>query len=140
MVNRIISEYLDWHSETKNTNHIHLWKQIPVKLLEKYSDDEIKLIAKEVSSIELKDTMMVLREKFDIITYFEVLQSWLKASNFVYTYNIDGAQHKFIIQFNMGKKWSLFLSECFRCVCDELDVKCSVNVSDKILVFEVNVK
>lgn len=140
IVNKIITEYLDWHSEIKNTNHIHLWKLLPKRLLEKYSDEEIKLIANEVSAAEIKDTVIGLHEKFNIITYLQVLQSWLKASNFVYTHNVDGTKHKFIIQFNMSKKWSLFMSECIKYVCNELDVKCSVNISDKILIFEVNVE
>lgn len=140
LVNNIVSEYLDWFSDTRNTNHVHLWKSIPVKLLEKQSNDEIKKIARDVYEIEMKHTLIVLKEKFEIISFFEALQSWLKASNFIYRYDIDGIKHKFVIQFNMSKKWSLFIAEIFKHVCDEMDVDCKFEIGEKSLIFEACVR
>lgn len=140
LVNNVISQYLDWFSDTRNTNHVHLWKSIPLKLLEKHSSDEIKKIAREVYEIEMKHTLIVLKEKFEIISFFEALQSWLKASNFIYRYDIDGIKHKFVIQFNMSKKWSLFIAEIFKHVCDEMGVDCKFEIGEKSLIFEACVR
>lgn len=140
LVNSVISQYLDWFSDTRNTNHVHLWKLIPVKLLAKYSNDEIRSIARAVCETEMKHTLITLKEKYAIIPFFESLQSWLKASNFVYRYEVDGTKHKFVIQFNMSRKWSLFLAEIFKYICNELNVACKFGIEEKILIFETDVK
>lgn len=137
LVNNIIYQYLDWFSDSRDTNHVHVWKIIPIKLLERNSYNEIRKIAREVYDIEMKNTLIVLREKFEMPSFFDALHSWLKASRFTYRYERTEIRHKFVIQFNMSKKWSFLLSEIFRHICNELSVKYKCSAGEKSLIVEI---
>lgn len=114
-------------------------KTLITRLLEKHSEKEIESISQFIAKTQVKDIVLLLREKFDINSFLDVVENWLRVSNYPYQHQVDNKIHKFVIQHDMGKKWSLFLSENWKTVFEELGVPMkNVDLTDNILMFTID--
>jgi hypothetical protein len=59
----------------------------------------------------------------DIESALDFIESWIKESGYPCIHDISGIEqniHHFVIQHDMGLKWSLYLSEIYRDLFEEL--------------------
>jgi hypothetical protein len=86
-------------------------------LVEGYDEDQLKAHAERVYNKVGLDIIYQLRGKYDFGTILDVWDYRLKASGVPYRHTIDGQNndtHTFIIQYSMGKKWSLVSAETMK--------------------------
>jgi hypothetical protein len=86
-------------------------------LVEGYDEDQLKAHAERVYNKVGLDIIYQLRGKYDFGTVLDVWDYRLKASGVPYRHTIDGQnndRHTFIIQYSMGKKWSLVIAETMK--------------------------
>jgi hypothetical protein len=86
-------------------------------LVEGYNEDQLKAHAERVYDKVGLDIVYQLRGKYDFESVLEVWDYRLKASGIPYKHNIDEHnkdRHTFIIQYSMGKKWSLVAAETMK--------------------------
>lgn len=118
LVSKIAKDHVSWHSIAPRAGFISVRKALISKLLEKYGDDEIGEIAASVSRTSTKDVFLLLRNEYSLETGIDVLETWLKMSGYAYNHSIKqidaGTFHSFVVQHDMGTKWSLYLAELFK--------------------------
>ena len=86
-------------------------------LVEGYDEAQLKAHAERVYNKVGLDIIYQLRGKYDFETVLDVWDYRLKASGVPYRHTIDGQnnnRHTFIIQYSMGKKWSLVVAETMK--------------------------
>lgn len=86
-------------------------------LVEGYNEDQLKAHAERVYNKVGLDIIYQLRGKYDFRTVLDVWDYRLKASGIPYKHIIDEQnkdRHTFIIQYSMGKKWSLVIAETMK--------------------------
>jgi hypothetical protein len=86
-------------------------------LVEGYDEVQLKAHAERVYNKVGLDIIYQLRGKYDFETVLDVWDYRLKASGVPYKHTIDGQnnyRHTFIIQYSMGKKWSLVSAETMK--------------------------
>lgn len=71
-------------------------------------------------------------------TFIQTVTSWLKASNISFR-SIDGEKiTKFVIQHDLGKKWSIHFLSLVSSLLEELNCKTTAIISDEHVVsFEI---
>ena len=116
LVSQIIDSYVNFGASVSKAGMIPISKSVPIELLEGYSEDQIKAIAKRTQEKIRIDRALQLRGKYNFETLIDILESWLKATGFSYRHNRDAenaSRHIFIVQHNMGRKYSLFFVRSF---------------------------
>jgi hypothetical protein len=86
-------------------------------LVEGYEEDQLKAHAERVYNKVGLDIIYQLRGKYDFESILDVWDYRLKASGITYKHTIDeknNLKHTFIIQYSMGKKWSLVVAETMK--------------------------
>lgn len=140
LVNQIIKQYSDWYSFMSSSGHIPVWKNVPIILLQKYSESEIRSMAKEIAIKSAKDTVLLFEQKYDPNSLVDILEKWLNVTGYCYTHNIDGSIHKLIVQHDMGKKWSVFLLEIWKTMFSQVGVnKTNDDTTENTIVFEFDI-
>jgi hypothetical protein len=125
LMTQIIKQHTDWYVTASQAGFISVRKILVTKLLDEIKDDEkIKEIAKEVSK-ESNDLLLLLKKQYNIPieSALDIIEGWIKESAYPYLHDISGIDqniHHFVIQHNMGLKWSLYLSEIYRDLFEEL--------------------
>ena len=142
---QIVKKHTDWYVTASQAGFVSVRKILVIKLLDEIRDDEkIKEIAKEVAK-ESNDALLLLKKQYNIPIELalDIIEGWIKESAYPYLRDISGIDqniHHFVIQHNMGLKWSLYLSEIYRDLFEELfNVKgVHFDMTDNTLGFTVD--
>jgi hypothetical protein len=108
LVNQIIKSYLQWHKPARKAGLGYVSKVLMTKSINHLTDEQVIQMTQEFCSNELKDITFMLRPENTFSSFMDGLCSWLDASG--YNYRIDTVDDidTYIIQFDMGRNWSLY--------------------------------
>ena len=142
LANQIFDSYVNFESSASKADVIPVSKQALMSLLDGYDDEEeIKAKARQVSKKIGKDIVLQLRGKYDFEALLDMFDSWLKATGFPYRKNTDAEEknrHTFIIQRNMGRKYSVFAAEGFKTYFEPMKTQqIEYSITDNIISITV---
>jgi hypothetical protein len=145
LMTQIAKKHTEWYVNASEIGFISVKKILIMKLLDEIRDDQkIKEIAREVARGS-SDSSLSLREKYNISieSALDFIESWIKEAGYPYVHDISGVDyniHHFVIYQDMGLKWSLYLSEIFRNLFEELFnvTKVHFNMTDNTVVFTID--
>ena len=141
LLNQALVKYVKWHSKFRKAGFVAVRKQFLIKLTEKFSEDEIVSIAKKVATSTSKDIVLLLENEYNINSVIDFVESALSASNYSYNHTVTNhSTHTFTIQHEMGKKWSLYLTELYRFMFEEFtSKKIEFNITENTIYFNIDV-
>jgi hypothetical protein len=125
LMTQIAKQHAEWHANASQIGFISVRKTLIIKLLDQIRDNEkIKEIAREVAR-ESSDSLHFLKEQYNVSveSALDFIEVWIKEAGYPYVHDIsdvDRSIHHFVIQQDMGLKWSLYLSEILRNLFEEL--------------------
>ena len=145
LMTQIAKQHTEWYVNASQFGFISVRKSLIMKLLDEIRDDEkIKEIAREVARAS-RDTLLLLKEQYNIPmkSTLDFIESWIKEAGYPYIHDISGVDqniHHFVIQQDIGLKWSLYLSEILRNLFEELFnvTKVHFEITDNIVAFTLD--
>jgi hypothetical protein len=144
LVNHIIKEHLKWHSHAPKAGFISVRRTLIMNLLNFLSERDIIAVAENVAKTTNKDSILLLENEYTMKSALEFLERWIKISGYVYKHEeINGGQnrHAYIIQHDMGMKWSIYLANLYQFLFDELNEnnkRIEFEKTENTLAFTVN--
>jgi predicted DNA-binding ribbon-helix-helix protein len=143
LVSQVAKLYTNWYSTSAQAGFISVRKPLIIKLLESQNEEQIKTLAKYVAFSSNKDFLLMLRRKYNIHSALDMIETWVSASGYPYSHNTEDLDysnrlHSFIVQHNMGMKWSLYLAELYKNLFEEFEVRnAQFDMTDSTLAFEI---
>ena len=120
LVNQILKSHVEWHSVAADAGFISVRRGFVKTILERLSDEEVKALAEHVAKTTNHDILRIFENKINTEAAIIFLGAWLRASGFPYRYGLkEDNTHSFVIQHDMGRKWSFYLGELFRHLFEE---------------------
>ncbi|RDJ31856.1 MAG: hypothetical protein DWQ18_01185 [Crenarchaeota archaeon] len=107
LVKQILEKYLQWDRFGDKIGMIPIPKGILDSLGKEMEGEDIEEII-EVILPMIKDTVLFMKGGYDLKRCIETLEDYMKMSGMKSDHRIEGNIHHFIIQHNLGIKWSLF--------------------------------
>ena len=123
LVSHIIRRHIDWHSNAAKAGFVTLRKGLLINLINRLSEKEISSIAEDIAKNETKDFVLLLRNKYNIESALDVIETWIKISGYPYRHEADYTRHSYVIQHDMGKNWSLYMAEQYGFLFEEFGLK-----------------
>ena len=135
LVRQILEKFIQWDRFSDKIGMI----PVPKAILESLGDDmdgkDIDAIIKVIAPI-IKKNVMFIKGDYDLKRCIETLEDYMKASGMMSDHRIEGNLHHFIIQHELGMKWSVFteqlLKEVFHDFLPEMNLKCKTTESTVI--------
>ena len=110
LVKQILGKYIEWYRFSEKIGMI----PVPKKLLQSLGDNldgtDIDAIIDLIFPI-IKDNVMFMKGGYDLRRCIETLEDYMKASGMKSDHRVEGALHHFIIQHDLGTKWSVFTEQ-----------------------------
>ncbi len=126
LVKQILEKYLQWDKFANKIGFIPVPNGILRALGDELDGKNIDAIIKVVHPI-IKNTVMYMKGGYDLMRCIETLEDYMRASGMKSDHRIEGNLHHFIIQHDLGLKWSVFteqlLSEIFRGFMPDKNIK-----------------
>ncbi len=139
LISQILRQHTDWHSHAAKAGFISVRKGLLVNLVDRLSEHEITSIAEDIAKRETKDFVLLLRNKYNIESGLDVIETWIRISGHPYRHEVNYTRHSYIIQHDMGRNWSLYMAEQYRFLFEEFDLKkVDFDINDNTLDFVVD--
>ena len=138
LVNQIIKLYIIWHKPAKQSGYGYFDNVLISNIINLLSEEQIVKMTEQYCKNRLKDMAYMLNSENTFSSYIEGTLSWLEASGFQYKYtnNNHGDYTTLVIQFDMGKNWSLFFKTYMHYVLEYyhiIDSECDLTENTVII-------
>ncbi len=108
LVNQIIKTYASWHKTAKQAGIGYFDKVLVSDMINILSDEQIVQLAQQHCKRLINDIVYMLENQTSLPSSFDSTINWIEVSGFNYKYNANKEFKTLVIQFDMGRKWSLF--------------------------------
>jgi len=138
LVTQIIREHLDWHAYAAQAGLFYVPRSTMSLILDKLTEQEISELAITIGRKNI-DIGLLLRGEFTLPSFLNIIENWSRITSFPYKHEVKDGVHNFIIQHDMGKKYSFFVTEVFRNIFEEkFERKMEVTITDNTVVLKFN--
>lgn len=139
LVSHIIKEHIDWHSNAAKAGFVTVRRGLLSDLINRLPEKEISSISEDIAKNETKDFVLLLRNEYNIESALDVIETWIKISGYPYRHEVNYTRHSYVIQHDMGKNWSIYMSELYRLLFQEFGLKkVEFDLNNNSLVFSVD--
>ena len=111
MINKIMKEFMQWGSKATSIQVIPYPSGIIMALLKKYSDEELRKIARNHAKEHFSENLLLLKNEESVEAYIEMAKNWCDASGFSYSTREKNGEIVYTIRHNQGRKYSVLLDE-----------------------------
>jgi hypothetical protein len=143
LTNQILDFYVNYVSSA-SADMIPIPKAVAVDLVEGYSEDQLKAHAERIYKKVGWGIIYQLRARYDFEAVLDVWEYRLKASGIPYKHIIDEHnkdRHILIIQYGMGRKWSLVVAETMKRYFEPVSAKkVEYTITDNMVAITVKGK
>jgi hypothetical protein len=140
LVNQIIKLYITWHKPAKQSGYGYFDNVLISNIINLLSDEQIVQMTEQYCKHRLKDMAYMLNSENSFLSYIEGTLSWLEASGFQYKYtnNNHGDYTTLVIQFDMGRNWSLFFKTYMHYVLEYYNITDSpCDLTDNSVIIKI---
>ena len=127
LVKQILEKYIQWDRYSEKIGMVPIPKKILEALGKEMEGRDIDGILKTLLPM-IKDNVLIMKGNYDLKRCIETLEDYMRASGMKSDHKIEGETHHFIIQHELGLKWSFFaeqlLKEVFHQFVPEKNLKC----------------
>lgn len=113
LVKQILEKFVNWDRFADKIGIIPVPKAILDSLGENMEGEHINQIIK-VMLPTIKDSVMFIKGKYDLKRCIETLEDYMRVSGMRSDHRMEGDLHHFIIQHELGMKWSLFTEQLLK--------------------------
>jgi hypothetical protein len=107
LVRQILEKYLRWDRFSDKISMVPVPKKILETLGNEMDGDDISKIIDAIKPIII-ESVMFMKGKYDLKRCIETLEDYMRASGMTSDHRLEGAIHHFIVQHELGLKWSFF--------------------------------
>lgn len=136
LAKQILGKYISWDRFAEKIGMIPVPRKILEDLGSKMEPKDIDTIINTIKPI-ITNNVMFIKGKYDLKRCIETLEDYMKASGMNSDHRVEGNLHHFVIQHELGFKWSLFtaqlLKEIFHEFLPEQNVKAQTTESTVIV-------
>lgn len=140
LVKQILEKYVRWDRFSDKIGMIPVPKSLLSVLGDKMEGEYIDAIINALIPT-IKDTVLFMRGSYDLVRCVETLEDYMRASGMKSDHRVEGENHHFIIQHELGLKWSFFteqlLKEIFKQFVPDKNLKCQTTKSTVIATIDL---
>lgn len=140
LANQIVASHVEWHAHASKAGFITVRRVLVKRIFDNLTEKEIDELAK-ISAEEMKDVFLLMVRNHTQRSVLELMERWVRTSDFGYRHLVEDSFHIYIIQHSMGYKWSYYLSSLFSRVAEEVAlIKPEINIGNDMVVLKIKRK
>lgn len=113
LLNQIVKSHIEWHANAASVGFMPVRKKMIMKVFDSLTDEQINAVASSLSQDISDGNLMILVREHTPRAWLEFMENWLRAAGINYRRENAGDYVTFLIQHDMGAKWSYYLACLF---------------------------
>ena len=140
LANQIFKEYVEWYASAPKAGYVTVRKSLIVRMLNDLTEDEILDYARTTAK-DSRDINLLLTGEYTLQSVLRVIEHKVRISGYRYRRELKDDSQNYIIQHDLGRKWSLYLGALFKSEFEEVGLKnTEFEILDNILVFKIRMR
>jgi hypothetical protein len=140
LATQIFRTHTEYGSMSARAGMVSFHKSLLIRMMDRLSEDEILKLSEYIAKNEMKDTVLLMKKKYTAAAFIDFIESWARVSGFEYRHDVSGDTHSFVIQHDMGKRWSIYISNVFKHVFSDIGAKwADFHSTDNTVTFNVDI-
>jgi hypothetical protein len=151
LASQIFQSHVEYDTYASKAGMVSFHKSLLTRLMDGLSEQEVEDLSKYIAKNEIKDMTLLSRREYTLSSFLDTIESWLRVSGFPYRRDgtdDDGDDYiaskriqTFIIQHDMGKRWSVYFERLFKYVFEDLNLrKYTIDTTDNSIAFKIQVE
>ena len=138
LIKQIVEKYLQWDRFSNKIGMIPVPKDLLIKLGQDMEDKDIIKIVDAIVPV-ISEAVLFMKGNYDLKRCIEALEDYMKASGMKSDHRMEGNIHHFIIQHELGMRWSLFTEMLLKSVFNEFvpDKELKCKLTDKTVIASI---
>jgi len=143
LVSQVLRSHAEYHTFASKGGMISMPKTLLVRLMEKLTEQEVIALSEYIAKNELRDTILMMKSKYTADSIMDFIESWARAGGYPYRHHVaegnngkSKKKHSFVMQHDMGERWSLYFVELFRFGFQQTGVTLDFQHTNNTLSFE----
>jgi hypothetical protein len=140
LATQIFRTHTEYGSMSARAGMVSFHKSLLIRLMDKLSEDEITKLSEYIAKNEMKDTILLMKRRYDASAFVDFIEAWARISGFEYRHDVSDSTHSFVIQHDMGKRWSVYIANIFKYAFADIGAKwADFQTTDNTVTFNVEV-
>lgn len=137
LANQIFREYVEWYASAPKAGYVTVRRSLVVQMLNDMTEEQILNYAK-ITSKDSRDINLLLTGEYTLSSALKVIEHKIRISGYRYRRELKGEMQNYIIQHDLGRKWSIYLGALFKEEFEEVGHKdTEFEILDNILIFRI---
>lgn len=140
LATQIFKTHAEYGSLSARAGMVSFHKSLLIRIMDRLADDEIIKLSEYIAKNEMKDTVLLMKKRYDASAFVNFIESWARVSGFEYRHDISDNTHSFVIQHDMGGRWSLYIANVIKHVFSDVGAKwADFHSTDNTVTFNVDI-
>ncbi len=123
LATQIFKAHTEYGSLSARAGMVSFHKSLLIRMMDRLSEDEIHKLSEYIAKNEMKDTVLLMKKRYDPSAFIDFIESWARVSGFEYRHDIVDRTNSFVIQHDMGKRWSIYIADILKFVFSDIGAK-----------------
>ena len=140
LATQIFRTHSEYNSMAAKAGMVSFHKSLLIRVMDRLSEEEIIKLSEYIGKNEMKDTVLLMKKKYTPEAFIGFIEAWARVSGFEYRHEVSDDTHSFVIQHDMGKRWSIYIANVFKFVFSDMGAKwADFQSTDNTVMFNVDV-
>ncbi|MEO9320159.1 MAG: hypothetical protein ABI361_05755 [Nitrososphaera sp.] len=137
LANQIFREYIEWYANAPKAGYVTVRRSLLEEILKNSTEQQILEYAR-ITAKESRDINLILTNEYTLASALKVIEHKIKISGYKYRRELKGNTQSYVIQHDLGRKWSMYLAALFKMEFEELGRGgTEFEILDNTIVFRV---
>lgn len=123
LIGRILKRHVEWEKFAEDIGFVSSTKPFLRSLLDSVTDAKIEEIARTTCKSAFRDAVIYRGGKLSVFEFLKTLDLWLSSSHIPFRHIVKDVSERYIIQHELGKRWSLYIITLISSILEELEHK-----------------
>lgn len=123
LIGRILKRHVEWEKFAEDIGFISSTKPFLRSLLDSVTDKKVEEIAKTTCKSAFRDAVIYRGGKLNLLEFLKTLDLWLSSSHIPFRHIIKNDSERYIIQHELGHKWSLYITILISSILGDIEYK-----------------
>ena len=121
LVTQILRSHAEYHAFASKGGMVSMPKTLLIRLMDKLDEQDVIRLSEHIAKNELKDTIYLMKNTYTSESVMDFIEAWARAGGYPFRHHVENGDngrlkevHQFVMQHDMGERWSLYFVELFK--------------------------
>lgn len=121
LAGQIFQSYVEYDMYASTAGMVSFPKSLMVRLMDRLSEREVEQLSEYIAKNDFKEMTLLVKNEYNLSAFLDMIESWLRVSGIGYRRDVIDRVQTFVIQHDMGKRWSTYFEKLIKYAFKDLN-------------------